>query len=531
MATSYPDGLDAFTGTTLPTTSTAAEVGGRTHSKRHDDVEDAVEAIEAELGTSPKGAAASVKDRLDTLDTTVATKAATATVASTYLPKSTDRSRAARQLPATWSLATDGLAALASSGLTTSGGYVAASVGGTDGTAIFPIWGQKDFRASFRVKVTKATASSKSCVGFTVSTPGSLPSAGNFTFTVGYLQGTGLAFIRENVGAAISLVADASLADGDEYDVSLWVDTTLNTAATQTVGYLNCRISKAGTETIVSVATFNLVNFPVNNAMVRTNVAAGSITNLVFTSHPTGAVYPGTGVACGEVSYGSVSETTYLRLPATPNGKLVIAIHGHGGTPTETGNTSTTYKPTWNALTDAGYTVAVPLMGGNLWGNNTAQTWLATLHSLLTTKYDLDPDVFIWGNSMGGGAALTAAAKGTIPIRAMYLAEPVCDLAYMAGTGSFPTIGTAYPTTAERDANDPMKFPASAFAGVPMLFTASASDTTVSKVNNTDAMRTKLGSTVPNYLITATGIHADPSHFRPFDTLNFFRANAHRDAA
>lgn len=38
-------------------------------------------------------------------------------------------------------------------------------------------------------------------------------------------------------------------------------------------------------------------------------------------------------------------------------------------------------------------------------------------------------------------------------------------------------------------------------------------------------MRTKLGSTVPHYLITATGIHTDPSHFRPFDTLNFFRAN------
>jgi len=47
VATSYPDSLDAFTGTTLPTTSTAAEVGGRTHSKRHDDVEDAVEAIQA----------------------------------------------------------------------------------------------------------------------------------------------------------------------------------------------------------------------------------------------------------------------------------------------------------------------------------------------------------------------------------------------------------------------------------------------------------------------------------------------------
>lgn len=64
MASSYPNALDAFTNP-QPHDRQGDEVGGRTHSEMHGDANDAIEAIQAELGTNPSGDYATVKDRLD----------------------------------------------------------------------------------------------------------------------------------------------------------------------------------------------------------------------------------------------------------------------------------------------------------------------------------------------------------------------------------------------------------------------------------------------------------------------------------
>lgn len=71
MATSYPGGLDAFTN---PTSGDDLDdsVGGRTHSQMHADVNDALEAVEGELGVNPSGASATVAARFTALDSTVA---------------------------------------------------------------------------------------------------------------------------------------------------------------------------------------------------------------------------------------------------------------------------------------------------------------------------------------------------------------------------------------------------------------------------------------------------------------------------
>lgn len=69
----YPGGLDAFTNPSS-TDRQSDSVGGLTHSQMHASAFDAIEAIEGELGVNPSGAASTVKDRLDTLDTTVAGK-------------------------------------------------------------------------------------------------------------------------------------------------------------------------------------------------------------------------------------------------------------------------------------------------------------------------------------------------------------------------------------------------------------------------------------------------------------------------
>lgn len=80
MASTYPGTLDTFTdmGSTLN--------GPPTHSAVHALVHDALEAVQAELGTDPAGASATVKARLDALDSTVSTNASTASgAASTAL--------------------------------------------------------------------------------------------------------------------------------------------------------------------------------------------------------------------------------------------------------------------------------------------------------------------------------------------------------------------------------------------------------------------------------------------------------------
>lgn len=60
---SYPGSLPDFAETS-PTNLGDADSKGRTHSQRHNTVEDELEAALTELGTNPSGSAATVADRL-----------------------------------------------------------------------------------------------------------------------------------------------------------------------------------------------------------------------------------------------------------------------------------------------------------------------------------------------------------------------------------------------------------------------------------------------------------------------------------
>jgi len=70
MATNYPGSLDNFTNPT-----SASPINSPSHADQHANANDAIEAIEGELGVNPKGAKATVKARLDDVDTAIATKA------------------------------------------------------------------------------------------------------------------------------------------------------------------------------------------------------------------------------------------------------------------------------------------------------------------------------------------------------------------------------------------------------------------------------------------------------------------------
>lgn len=69
MATSYPNGLDNFTN---PTSEDKLDSATVPHSAQHTNANDAIEAIQAELGTNPKGESASVGARLTAIETSVA---------------------------------------------------------------------------------------------------------------------------------------------------------------------------------------------------------------------------------------------------------------------------------------------------------------------------------------------------------------------------------------------------------------------------------------------------------------------------
>ena len=62
MATSYPNALDNFTNPTSTDTLNSATVP---HADQHANTNDAIEAIQAELGLNPKGIFNTVKARLD----------------------------------------------------------------------------------------------------------------------------------------------------------------------------------------------------------------------------------------------------------------------------------------------------------------------------------------------------------------------------------------------------------------------------------------------------------------------------------
>jgi len=67
VATNYPSSLDTFD-TIASDKKTSDTVGGRTHRDMHNDLADAVEAVQAELGTDPAGAYATVKARFEAVE-------------------------------------------------------------------------------------------------------------------------------------------------------------------------------------------------------------------------------------------------------------------------------------------------------------------------------------------------------------------------------------------------------------------------------------------------------------------------------
>ena len=70
MTTQYPNGIDTFVNPQATDTLDSSTVP---HATEHANANDSIHAIETELGTNPKGSKASVRARLDAVDSTIST--------------------------------------------------------------------------------------------------------------------------------------------------------------------------------------------------------------------------------------------------------------------------------------------------------------------------------------------------------------------------------------------------------------------------------------------------------------------------
>lgn len=68
MATQYPNSLDNFTN---PTSTDTLNSPTAPHAEQHANANDAIEAIQAELGTAPSGAYSTVKSRIEAIESNV----------------------------------------------------------------------------------------------------------------------------------------------------------------------------------------------------------------------------------------------------------------------------------------------------------------------------------------------------------------------------------------------------------------------------------------------------------------------------
>ncbi len=206
-----------------------------------------------------------------------------------------------------------------------------------------------------------------------------------------------------------------------------------------------------------------------------------------------------------------------MSIPAKPNGTLVIAAHGHGGT-AEEWQTGSDQTPVRKALLDAGYSIASSDGGGNVWGAPVSVKAYEDLYHWAAHETG-SSDVVLLAQSMGGLPALQLV--GRIPARAFVGIFPVCNLASM--TDKFPTFRQAWPEGAPGSLS-PVKPPYP--AGFRALFFASPQDTVVPKATNTDecaAGGRAAGADVT--VVAVKGEHGDPSAFQPAKVVEFLNAS------
>ena len=450
--------------------------------------------------------------------------------------------------PPTWDSAVNSPAY--TSGLTKTGDMFKATTSGTKGFAGVPImnnlWGGS--RMSARIKINKGATSGRSvAVGYASGNPGATINGSTKTVEIAYVAGTGIVLRQQNVTGGPTIVTDANLTDGEFIDVSLMhmaTGTKLNPSLGVGIGYRVYRGSTllysglinnnggTGLYDIWGGGTETATNF-----YLASDDAGLEISKVKFAPHPLGEIdLPSEGRFASVA--GNTNEWAGFSIPAKPNGRVVMIFHGMGEHERTYFASGSPVRSTIDTLTDAGFTVFVPLLRGansgtvnsNHFGNANARAALVAHYNYLRT-WGIKPRVHFYAISMGAFAASLAIRDRSFPVASVYYAQPALNLTSAWSSGFAANVKDAWNNdTALRDANDPVLQAASVYSGVPAFFVAAPSsapnpDTTVPKNVNTDTMLTLLGSTVSKWSTEVNGPHGSAEHFRPNEALSLFSGN------
>lgn len=214
------------------------------------------------------------------------------------------------------------------------------------------------------------------------------------------------------------------------------------------------------------------------------------------------------------------------------NAAYPIVLYHHGSGENQASLTGDALKQgVVRNLLGNGYLVASSNQHGENWGAAPSEVDARNLYNYLSANYLAAWRTVHFSQSAGGFPGLLTVCGDftTIPYTKGWVGiYPACDLANMYAGGYQSAIQTAFNipgggTYAAQTAGfDPVLLAASKFDGLRMRFYASSADAVVGKVANTDAMRTLVtGHATELGLVTCTGNHGDPSHFRPVDVAAF----------
>jgi len=214
---------------------------------------------------------------------------------------------------------------------------------------------------------------------------------------------------------------------------------------------------------------------------------------------------------------------------------LVIMHHGYGGSELSIFNDSLAPQA-YEGLLESGYAVLSinggPYQGGNTFGNALSQVYIEKAYKWAAERYAIGP-VLLWGVSMGGLVVSNALARRAIPnIMGVLYTYPALDIksVWNNGNGDFAVpLRAAYNLTSDSQfdaatkAFDPMRQSVHAFRGVPMRFYASPQDeVALMSVHTTPFAAKMVAAGYDATVVQCTGLHGDPSHFKPSDYVDFF---------
>lgn len=215
-------------------------------------------------------------------------------------------------------------------------------------------------------------------------------------------------------------------------------------------------------------------------------------------------------------------------VPPSQSGTLVLYHHGSGEA--QAAWRVDTLKPDLReSLLGAGHILAASAARGNNWGNQLSVDDYVALYNDAVSRFSVSKVIFL-SQSMGGISGLLAVVDGRVPVDGWLGIFPACNLANnYANIGFTDAIKSAYGIAADGSdyaaktaGHDPVLLSGNLFTGLPMRFYASASDTTVTKADNTDAMAALVsGYAAESDVVVCTGGHGDGSHFQPSDVLSF----------